>query len=268
VDTVCAILEGLSSVTGQSPFPKDDSSIKLYAGLCHCLAYIDFETARYSYDFEHEYDFNKFYSMCQKCRLGYCRILFIGDSMRARSTQSCGFKHEYFTRLLDDEYLTKDFSLSYCGCDLLPRWMGPKYNIYEISDWVKDLGIKHIWDQLPFEYVRDNYRDYNYYKKLQDEDKVWLLAICVDAVKLVHEDDGGKPFTYKQVERYLGVSSFISRKLSELYDKATLKEQNLTITERIEILLEQKSDIQDLLKVKLFEAYRTVIKTKLEEKYS
>lgn len=270
VDTVCVILEGLSSITGRFPFPKDDNSIKLYNGLCHCLAHIDYEVARYSYDFEHNCDLNKFYSICKSYRLNYCRLLFCGGNkcLLRRCDQSYGFKYEYLNLLLSDENLTKKICLSYCDNVILSRWIEPKMNIYNIGDWVMDLGIKHIWNQLPFEYIRDNYRDYDYYKRLQDEDEVWLLAMCIDAVKFVHEDEGGKPFAYIDIERSLGVSKFISRKLSELYDKATLKEPNLTITERIEILLEQKSEIQDLLKVKLFEAYRMVIKTKLEEKYS
>ena len=230
------------------------------------MLHVDFESARHSYDFEQDYDLNCFYSICKRYGLSYARLLFCNRDNLGRA-QSYGFRNEYLDILLHDPTLEKGVCLSYNDEVLLTRWFEPKLNIYNVSDWVNDLGIKQIWEQLPFEYIRGNYRDNDYYKRLQDEDKVWLLAMCVDVVKFVHEDEGGKPFTYKEIERSLGVSPFISRKLSELYDRTILKEPNLTITERIEALLEQKSEIQDLLKVNLFEAYRTIIKTRLEERY-
>lgn len=267
VNTVCIILDGMSALTGTSPYPLDENSIKLYNALCHCLLYVDYETARHSYDYDTNYDLNKFYSICQNYSINYARIFFcVADKhIIGTSRHPYGFRSEYIDLLLKDENLDKCICMSYGNNILLTRWFEPTLTVYRIDDWIKDPDIKKIWNKLPFGYIRDNYRDNDYYDTLASRNQLPLLAMCIDAVNIECEEVG-KKLLFKEVERSLQTNRFISMKLTESFYLKGLDDSSLTITEKISVLLEKRPYIKELLNV--FPNYRTVIKSRLEKRGS
>ena len=256
--TVCYILDCLPAVTGRDFYPNDTDSVNFYIALCHCLYHIDRETARYSYDYEPNYDLNRFYSICKDYGINYCRLIFCNYSLNIGGYRQCsGFRQVYLDSLLEEDWLTESAIMTYFDAILISDYYGPNRQEYKIEDWLKDSKVKRIWNKLPFDYIRDNYRDEDYYDKLKDRQQLQLFAMCVEAVKKECEELWVDKISYIDIEKALAKPSFISIKLNEAFK--ILKDPNLTDTEMIDEFLDKRPKVKELLAV--FKDYRVTLKT-------
>lgn len=261
--SVCKILDQLYYAKEESPYPSDKDSIKLYQALCCCLAYVDYEAARYSYDYNTNYDLNTFDTICKNFGINYTRIIYCCNDWILESKRTSGFRKEYLDMLIQDENLEKGIVMSYCDNILINMWSDQKFTVYKIEDWIKDPDIKKVWNKLPFEYIRDNYRDDYYYDTLSRNGQLPLLAMCIEAVNVECEDELGKRLNYARIEKALMVKRFINQKLSESCKFVFLDNPDLDVSDMIAEFMEARPKVKELCRV--FPGYRAVIKTRLEK---
>lgn len=247
---------------------QDENSQKFYDALCHCLMHIDYESARYKYDFYcQKRDLRFFYEICNQYGVEYDRVCYAFEyDSSLYNIDVRGFRKEYLDSMINDISLMNNSKMIYYGKVLLQERFQPTYRKHVTDDWLSNPKIKAIWDKIPDEYIRNHYMDYDYYAKLAKDGRLPLFAICVDVLREEVEDLGNDDLkiNFSEIEKAMRRRRFISRKLIEAYDLETLKDNKLDIDQRYEWFIEKKWPELSLI-VKIFPTYSATIKNSIRK---
>lgn len=238
----------------------DENSIKFYDALCHCLIRIDYESARYNYDYHSEVSLNHFYLICNEYGINYNRVSYAFKYDPVLSALvNCGFRKSYLNAMGKDIPLKQNSFMTYCDEVLLNKEVDLKCRKHVIEDWLSNPIIKKFWDKIPDEYIREHYRDSDFYHKLEQEKKLALFAMYIDAVRLeVNELDSNVKFNLSDIERSLKRPRFINGKLLSAYKLSGLKDGNSDFEQKCEWFISRSAGLSALVYV--FPSYKDVIK--------
>ena len=265
--SVATILETLGYENGDK-MPIDSNAQKFYNALCHCLIYVDYEAARYNYDFNNDCDLAVFSSICSGFHIRYNRhhyALSLYKDDIGILYYDYGFEAKYSTSVFYDDAFEgryayeDDYAFAFNDQILLERSYELVYGEHKVEDWLANPIVKSFWDKIPDEYIREHYRDVDFYSNLAKERRLSLFAMYLDDVRLeVNEIDEGIKFKFRNIERSLGRSRFISAKLISAYNLSNLKKENLGLEQKYEWFISRSKDLSALVYV--FPSYADVIK--------
>ena len=265
--SVARILETMGYQNGDK-MPVDSNAQKFYNALCCCLIYVDYEAARYNYDFNDNYNLSIFYTICNGFHIQYNRwyytLSFWGDDIGI-FYYDYGFKVKYVNSgFYDDAFEGRcayedDYAFAFNGQILLKTNYEIIYKELKVEDWLANPIIKSFWDKIPNKYIREHYRDTDFYENLKNQGSLQLLAMYIDAIRLeVNEVDENIEFKLADIERSLGRSRFINAKLISAYKLTELQKNDLDIEEKYEWFVSRSDDLSALVYV--FPSYADVIR--------
>ena len=236
--------------------PVDSKALRFYNALGYCLVYVDYQYARYNYDFECNHNLNLFYSICNAYHIQYNRHYYAFTSINEMQAFyfEYGFYAEYTCCLVNDYAFEDDYAFAFDDQILLEKNYGLVYENQQVEDWLSNPVVKELWNRLPFPYIREHYLDLNFYDTLKDKNELYLFCLCVDAVnkecaKIQFAKDQQILLNLSQIERCTSGSKYIHSKLNDAYNLKFITDYSLSIDEVLDKFISKRKGLSKLLQV-------------------